>query len=349
MEILENEAPPRQLRALVATPVPPVQALMPEIPAKERRLKEQLADMHSIALALNHTCTPLTQIVFAVGSSMASRMCTRGANFIYQLAADTVPLIPRTVVEQWMPAYTLETSTPAKAVWKSGTSSFEALRAMVGPLISKGGAYCTGITKGLKSDSERVIRVVATAIPQIEIVTTKRMGMEVLRYEFPYVLATESGELRFPKDGNKIEIAYEPHFEAVMREEILSDIVLLHQQGAPLSPGFLRQIGKNIEADVLEAQLLNQAEQTELLEQAPLTGKKRRRPSGKTWTVDCIVEERPAPKKKTEFRVRWVGYHPTWETAYTRAGGQPGAPPFETWEPLKLVLNTEALITWRAQ
>ena len=116
--------------------------------------------------------------------------------------------------------------------------------------------------KGLMSESERVIRVVATAMPNMEVVSTKRLGVEVMRYEYRYVLAHESGTLKTPKDGaTKVEITLSPQLEADIRTEILQDIQQLHEQGAPLAPGFLRQLGLEMEADLLEAKLQNIEEQ----------------------------------------------------------------------------------------
>ena len=144
-----------------------------------------------------------------------------------------------------------------------------------------------------------------------------------------YVLASEYGELRKPKDHNQIEIALTPELESDSRVEILTD---LHQQGAPLAPGFLRQLGLEVEADVLEARLQNvqeQMEEEEQLEDSAAEKKRKRRPKGDTWTIDCIVDERTSPT--SAYRVRWVGYHPTWEP-YERAGGEPGTVPLETWD-----------------
>ena len=350
--MVENEAPPRQLRALITVPTPTPQAMAPVLSKEEHRVERQLAEMHSSALSMNLVCTPLSQVTSTVGKSITSRMCTRGSKFIYQLATDSISLIPKMAVEQWMPNELLVEQKPTRMTWRSGTSSMSNVRKMAAVLISQGGPFCAGLTKSLVSASERVIRVVASAMPEMEVVWTQRMGTDILRYELRYVLADESGGLRMPKDHNKIEIALSPELESDLREEILADLNVLHQQGAPLAPGFLRQLGLELEADVLEAKLQNvqqkmlAEEQAELLEESSATKKRRRRPTGETWLVDCILEERTSPK---QYRVRWLGYHTTWETAYKRAGGQPGVDPFETWETLKVMRSTEALQVWKAQ
>ena len=309
----------------------------------------KLAELHSSALAMAHVCTPLSQMAAAVGTSMASRMCTRGSNFVYQLASGSVQLIPKSAVEQLMPAAFLVESTTKKMTWRSGPSSMANVRAMAAPLIQQAATkHCAGLTKGLISASERVIRVVLTMMPEFEVKWMMFQGVEVVRYEFQYVLAGESGDLKPPKDGNKIEIALTQELEADLRTEILADLAALHDKGAPLAPGFLRQLGFDAEADLLEAKLMNQWAQEEEQpgEQAPAlleqeTKKRKKRPTGDKWQIDCIVEEARG------LRVRWVGYHPTWER-FERAGGEPGTTPFETWEPLKFLQGTEALQQWRA-
>ena len=52
-------------------------------------------------------------------------------------------------------------------------------------------------------------------------------------------------------------------------------------------------------------------------------------------------------KRRMEYLVLWEGYDPTWEAWGTRATGQPGDP-FTSWEPERLVAESEALKTWGA-
>jgi hypothetical protein len=287
----------------------------------------------------------------AVGTSMVARMCTRGTKFLYQLATGSIVLIPRMAVVEWMPADLLVMDTSSKMTWSSGADMLN-LRRMVGGLIASGGPYCAGLTKGLMSASERVIRVVATAMPNMEVVSTKRQGLEVMRYEYRYVLAHESGTLNMPKDGaTKIEIALSPQLEADIRTEILQDIQQLHDQGAPLAPGFLRQLGLEMEADLLEAKLQNIEEQEQTAQLNPpsdmaATAKRKKRLNGDLWSVDCIVDEKLAWGTGSWYRVRWLGYHPTWERYERAEGGQPGQLPFETWEPHAALVHTEALQLW---
>lgn len=65
--------------------------------------------------------------------------------------------------------------------------------------------------------------------------------------------------------------------------------------------------------------------------------------------IESILEEREVRGKRgrvrREFRVRWRGYHASWEA--WRISGAVGSP-IETWEPHTNVESTQALIDWDA-
>ena len=65
-----------------------------------------------------------------------------------------------------------------------------------------------------------------------------------LYVNFPYVLATEDGEIHWPKDSKRREIAYPEEEEAELREELFADLLQLAELGHPLSPGFCRLLGR---------------------------------------------------------------------------------------------------------
>ena len=87
-----------------------------------------------------------------------------------------------------------------------------------------------------------------------------RSGSDFQSFKFQYVLADEHGEVHPPKDGNRNEMELAPELEAAVRQQILADLLTMADAGAPLGPGFLRQLGRLDQAAVLEAQLQNQSE-----------------------------------------------------------------------------------------
>ena len=170
---------------------------------------------------------------------------------------------------------------------------------------------------------------------------------------FWYILFDEEGELHPPKtqtaDGGRAEVALTPLLEQQMREQVLSDVLRMGTRGDPLAPGFLRQIGREADADVLQAQLLSQVSVASASSETPASSstKKARRLKG-VFQVDCILEEKPRTRTtEAVFLVRWMhdGYDLSWEVYRTEGEGV--GEPMATWEPLSNIQSTEALAVWR--
>ena len=301
-------------------------------------LKEEtkILEMKALATSLGHACTPIEKLQRSLGSAIALRMVQRTGKFVWQTGKGSIENFPWEAALQILPAR----FRGAGSTWSATTMTD--IAALFGPLLASSTSYSAGASKGLKTASENVIRVVATAIPAPTLTWTVRNGVDHLMIELQYVLADEDGELNKPKDGNKLEIALTPALEAEIRVQILQDVMDMADAGAPLSPGFLRQLGRLEEADVVEAKL-HRMQQLQP-PPPPLGTKRKRKASTPTWNVDGILDERPATSSaEATFLVRWEGYHPSWETY--RATGNVGEP-VTTWEPLSIMLNTEALHAW---
>lgn len=205
------------------------------------------------------------------------------------------------------------------------------------------GRMCAGLTLGLQTASEAVIRVVATMMAGVEIshVPLAR-GVERLYINFLYILADETGEIHPPKDANRVEMALLPADEAELRRRILLDVARMGEMGHPLSPGFWRQLGREDKALETEALLQNENAPARLLtrgtKQVTRPALKRERES---FEVESIVSQ-----KGRYYLVRWAGYHPTWEP--WRIQGDVGTA-IETWEPWEKLKETEAMREWNEQ
>jgi hypothetical protein len=210
--------------------------------------------------------------------------------------------------------------------------------------------YCAGLTRGLKTESERVIRVLAVPIPTIVFEHAMRSGLDRLYCMLQYVLADETGELHPPKDENRNEIALSPELETAVRVQLAADLHMMGEKGYPLSPALWRQLEREDRAMQTEA-MLDNFERQGMLAAAELAGAppgtRKRAVLVNRWDVDCILEERPTGRRR--FRVRrWVGYHPSWEQWRVPELGAPGEP-LQTWETLKTMRNTEAMQQWRGE
>ena len=134
----------------------------------------------------------------------------------------------------------------------------------------------------------------------------------------------------------------------LLRQQLLVDLQKMCDDGVPLSPGFLRQLGKTARADEVEAYLLNQstaevssAGETDRAATSSYAAQIKQR---HMFEVECILEQRTV-QSKMEYLVRWAGYHPTWEAWRVAGQGQPGDP-LQTWEPEDHLEDTIALFHW---
>ena len=164
-------------------------------------------------------------------------------------------------------------------------------------------------------------------------------------------LFDEAGELNPPKDPNRADICLEEEEEQALRQQVMSDLLLMYEKGFRLSPGFLRQMGHEEEATALEAILLNrpspeEVEEVEELQEASTSTAVEKRQAGPShFEVEKIVDEKPSTGRAGRwYLVRWAGYHPTWEP--WRINGEIGDL-VETWEPEATVRNTEAMVAWQ--
>lgn len=227
-----------RLRALVPPPAPPLPPPVPLILKKDT----QILEMHALALTLGHACSPIEKLQKSLGAAMASRMRPREGKFIWQTAMGSVENFPRSAALQILP----EQMRTQGVNWTA--PSMTEVAALIGPLISKSTSFSAGATKALLTESERVVRVVVTVIPTVELWWRERQGIDCLYFEFRYCLADEDGELHSPKGANRIEVALEPELETAIRQQILADVLAMADAGAPLGPGFLRQLGRLDEA-----------------------------------------------------------------------------------------------------
>ena len=312
-----------------------MQAMVPRIPKEDPKI---LA-MHALSLSMGYACTPFVKLKRSLGAAIASRMRPREGKFLWQTGTGSVENFPRSAALEILPE-TMRAQLPGRpeaAVWRA--SSMMEVAALVGPLIDKYTSFSAGATKALMTESERVVRVVATVIPMMRFWWKEYHGIDTLYYEFQYILADEDGEMHKPKDAAKIEIALGQELETEIREQVLEDVSMMADAGVPLGPGFLRQLGRLDEAAEVEARLHRQSETA--------IGEKKRKSSKRTVTydVECILDERAGTKMaEPTFLVRWEGYHPSWER--WRATGNPGEA-VTSWEPLSFLQKTEALQVWR--
>jgi hypothetical protein len=101
--------------------------------------------------------------------------------------------------------------------------------------------------------------LVASILPPVQIshVMMPR-GVDRLYLNFNYILTGEDGIIYPPKDDQRMRDrpgAIAGAFDAPQR--VLQDVTVMADAGYPMSPAWLRQMGREAEAQVVEAQIAN--------------------------------------------------------------------------------------------
>ena len=231
--------------------------------------------------------------------------------------------------------------TPHCITWRWEEANWHHMHHFFSNLMAMQGRECAGQSKGLMTESEFVCRMIATIIVPLEISwVAHARGVDMLYINMAYALTDQNGELHPPKDENRIEIGLSDTLQTLIRQQVLSDAAVLADSGFPTAPGFLRQMGRDREAQVTEARL-QQQETT-----VPPAQKGKRRIKEPSFDVAAIVGEKGTGMNRWML-VRWAGYHPSWEAwREPEWEGQPGDP-VESWQRVTPnLLQTEAARKW---
>ena len=311
------------------------QAKTAEIPlhhpiAKPPSKKEM--ELRALATELGYSLTPMDVVGKEMATALARHLCHRKGFNLSQTVSYSLPRVGLSASSMYLGVPFLNLMN--QPCWRA--DSVTAVAKTVGPLLAlltkSSGFFCAGASRGLKTESEAVIRVVVTLMPTLEIDHLKGGG---LRFQFQYILFDETGELHAPKDEERREIELEESLEVEMRKQVFSDLSKMGSLGYPLSAGFWRQLQREEKALVVEAlsasRVLARAE-------AAAAGSKRSR------RADVFEVEEIRAQRGNQCLVRWAGYHPSWEA--WRVTGAVGDP-VETWEAVATVRRTQAMLEWK--
>ena len=327
-EMPESTGPTAPPTALVATQPLNVTKHLAAIDAAQETLL-------SVGIVSAHRFKQERTIVRELVKHMAAR---KGEN-VYQVASFSTPILSGEGMESRLGKPTSKTNSGAE--WQM--HSFKDLSTTLVPLLKT----CLelpicGVSKPLKTKSEKYVRVIATLLPPMEIiVSTDVMAMDMLFVNLMYALIDEDGEIHPPKDTDRREMKLSSSLVSELRQQAAADLKEMESFGWPLSPAFLRQIGMEEKAQEVE----QAGAEAEAAQQQQVQQRVVRQAGKRKYEVAEILEERPCSgKAKVWYKVRWQGYHPSWEA--WRIEGQPGDPVI-TWEPEKNVIDSEAMWAWK--
>lgn len=311
----------RSLRALRQRSTPPVTV---EAPHPKKTTETEIKELRERAWALGYVLQDVQQWDKMVANAIGLRLSRRHGEDIYQCGAIKLFGIPQRAVTHWAPPPT--TINGSELLW-SFDSAFEVSNAFA-PMLKNSRYVTAGATRALQTPSEPVFRLVATMMGGVEMRHVTHPDGDWWSCNFQYILMDDMGEMHPPKDANRREIALPATEVTELRQIVLTDVRAMGEAGLPLSEGWWRQLGR--EEDALKAQAL-----VANVQQQTLLGLRRR---ANFFEVEEVLEQR-----RGCVRVRWRGYHPSWEA--WRISGNIGDP-VETWEPTSQVRRTEAYRAW---
>lgn len=340
-----GEATRRVLRSLIKTDKETVEEreLVPKNLKMMTREETQLMEM---AHRLGYALTPVIKLRRELAQAIASRMINRTGENVYQSAAFSITNFPLSVLQELLPALLLTKDSNGTKTWS--LTSAAVVASYLGPLMQEMIGMCGGASRALKTASERWSRVLAT-IYDLEISFTWTAKVNQTHINFLYVLTDENGEMHKPKDANRVELLLAPGVETSIRQQVLSDAIVMNGLGYSLAAGWLTSMGETAKAAWVKTLQKNTLASASALP-ALLPGEKKARKKRKHeeyFEVEKILEERTTGRL-TEYLVRWAGYEQEWEAMRMEGHGQPGDP-IDTWEPWLSVKDTEALEAWEAR
>ena len=275
---------------------------------------------------------PLSKFREEISVSIITKLKHRVGAFVYQAAAYHLTSITKFTAEQIFDHSLVTERQSSHVTWRASTTT--ELRVLLGSLLEDYSNNCAGISKALRTASERAVRVVATILPPFEVSWTNK---DCLYFNLEYCLFDEMGEMHKPKDATRREKLLQPSEVQGMRVAVLQDVLQLSLQDHPLAPGFWQQLGTNDKADEMTAFLAQPQQPARRVALRPAA-------QPRTFAIDCILDEQTSMGRARKwYLVRWSGYDTSWEQ--WRIHGEVGSP-LETWEPQVNVWRTEAYSAW---
>ena len=279
-------------------------------------------------------------------TSIAARMCSRKGEFVYQCSSFTLTNISLEFLRDLMPEEHKEIVCASCMKWQLLTAA--SVNNFLSPHLSEHavGYTTAGSSRALKTANHPWIRVIATAY-EMGITFYQCTGADKVMVNVSYALVDQHGEVHPPKDLHRREILLQPQTVTAIRQQAMRDVLSLYEMGEPLSAGFLRQLGKENEAQQIEALQSNSKESPSSSRAVRAFGSGKKLIPSKTINQShmFIVESIEGAEIRGGLRgywVRWKGYHPSWEAWRVEGWGVRGGPVI-TWEPGYELSNCEAL------
>ena len=274
-----------------------------------------------------------------LGAAIAPRMRTRSKNYIWQTASFTVHDFPLEALLSLPEGLKTQDSPKLLQYNADSMAQVEELAASI--------LRCTksvqGLTRLLKKPSEPAARLVATlsALTLTWKKPQQQRSRPALVVDLQFVISTQHGEVHPPKDSSRREMHVSDAIMMMRRRKILADIKLHAEMGSRLAAGYWRQVGNFEMARQVDAG--GEARLKRVRKATPAPRRVRWTPAAR-FEVDAILDMKEEAAGKM-LKVRWEGYHPSWEVFRQEGEGKRGDPVL-TWELEAEMLHSDAYKEW---
>ena len=229
------------------------------------KTEQKIVQMMKLAAETGFVCEPVTKFRQEFLTAINSHLVHRSGKNVYQSPAFTIPMFSREAALNIFGEANLVTNSPTTLTWR--IDDLAVLSSTFGDMLSETGMLSAGLTRALKTENQKVVRVLATIIPPCEMsVVQMPRGVDRMYVNFMYVVSDEDGEVHYPKDNQRREISFSAAMETAIRQKILADARRLVRQGAPLSARWLQQLKLEPEAQLMLAAERSGAKPPKLLQ-----------------------------------------------------------------------------------
>ena len=256
-------------------------------------LIEQLCEELSLAIV------PKMNLLTDLAQQISSRMTARRGTSLYQNVAFDLPNFPPSLAREIFPPERLITESETTLTWRWEEGDFASMETTITHLFNCMSANTSaGMSHALKTESEKFVRSIATMMPPLEISWVHlRRGVDRLYVNYFYVLWDQWGALHPPKDNQRREMTISDELTGNLRTRAWLDANDLSMMGCPLSPSWLRMLGRDSHATRLECI-------TDALSAGPPLANPRKRKRVAKWDAERVRDQRVHEDAGTRARDR---------------------------------------------
>lgn len=308
--------------------------------------RRQKAEIDALCRRYGHHSLDGTELHVQFATEITRRLLSRAGNDIYQTISFPLTNWPDDFVDRYLSDQAAQIRTGGVLTYAHHRNcKLESLLSMTQT------PHFSGLSRGLKTNSQQYIRTVATLhVTSIEISVLPGVGVQVgdylrrvpssVHFQAMFLLVDDSGEAHLPKNPNRTDVDIGQAALTNIRKGVFKDIEAMADKGYPLSPAFYHLIGRAAPAPPPPP--------PPKVPKVPKPKKAKPLPAAEE-RIEEVIEERPSTGLSGAwYRVRWDkrDYKPEWEAWREDKWEGNVGDPLETWEPRRHISGTRAYAHW---